>query len=45
MPKKKTNAGRAIATAKNTNLVELPDRVAIGDHEVRPEQLCKACGT
>ncbi|MBX7502172.1 hypothetical protein K3181_12035 [Qipengyuania sp. YG27] len=39
MPKKKTNAGRAIATAKNTNLVELPERIAIGDHEVRPEQL------
>ncbi|WP_370190922.1 hypothetical protein [Qipengyuania sp.] len=39
MPKKKANAGHAIATAKNTNLVELPERIAIGDHEVRPEQL------
>lgn len=39
MPKKKTTAGRAIALAKNTNLAELPERIAIGDHEVRPEQL------
>lgn len=39
MPKKKTNAGRAISTARNTKLVELPERIAIGDHEVRPEQL------
>ncbi|MCD1590233.1 hypothetical protein K7H13_05595 [Qipengyuania citrea] len=39
MPKKKTTAGRAIAPAGNTNLAHLPERVAIGDHEVRPEQL------
>lgn len=39
MPKKKTTASRAVATAKNTNLARLPERIAIGDHEVRPEQL------
>ncbi|WJY17782.1 hypothetical protein QQS45_09030 [Alteriqipengyuania flavescens] len=39
MPKKKSNGGRAVATAKNTNLARLPERIAIGDHEVRPEQL------
>ncbi|WP_422358191.1 hypothetical protein [Qipengyuania flava] len=39
MPKKKTAAGRAIAPAGNTNLTHLPERIAIGDHEVRPEQI------
>ncbi|MDQ0565938.1 hypothetical protein GRI55_00805 [Erythrobacter citreus] len=39
MPKKNSNAGRAVATAKNTNLARLPKRIAIGDHEVRPQQL------
>ena len=30
MPKKKATAGRAVATAKNTNLARLPERIAIG---------------
>lgn len=39
MPKKKSTTGRAVATAKNTNLAKLPERITIGEYEVRPEQL------
>ena len=39
MPKKKSTIGRDVASARNTNLAKLPERVAIGEHEVRPEQL------
>lgn len=36
--KKKTNADRAVMGAKDAKLVRLPDRMAIAEHEVRPEQ-------
>ncbi|EDL48181.1 hypothetical protein [Erythrobacter sp. SD-21] len=39
MPKKKSSTGRTVATAKNINLAKLPERITIGEHEVRPEQL------
>ena len=39
MPRKKSTASRAVASARNTNLAKLPERVAIGEHEVRPEQM------
>ncbi|WP_147366972.1 hypothetical protein [Aurantiacibacter zhengii] len=39
MPRKKNTTSRAVASARNTNLAKLPERVAIGAHEVRPEQL------
>lgn len=39
MPSKKSNTGRAVVPAKNTNLAHLPERITIGDREVRPEQL------
>ena len=38
MPKKKKTSSRALAPAKNTNLAKLPERFAIGNTEVRPEQ-------
>lgn len=39
MPRKTSTTGRAVVPARNTNLAQLPERIAIGDHEVRPEQL------
>lgn len=39
MPRKKSTNGRAVASAKSTNLERLPARITIGDREVRPEQL------
>ena len=38
MPKKKKTTGRALAQVRNTNLAKLPERFAIADTEVRPEQ-------
>ena len=38
MPKKKPTSSRALAPARNTNLTRLPERFAIADSEVRPEQ-------
>ena len=39
MPKKKSTSSRALAPVKNTNLARLPDRIAIANTEIRPEQL------
>lgn len=38
MPKKKKTSSRALAPARNTNLAKLPERFAIANTEVRPEQ-------
>ncbi|SFP07779.1 hypothetical protein [Qipengyuania nanhaisediminis] len=38
MPKKKKPSSRALAQARTTNLAKLPERFAIGNTEVRPEQ-------
>ena len=38
MPNKKKTSSRALAQARNTNLAKLPERFAIGNTEVRPQQ-------
>lgn len=38
MPRKKQSNRRAVTAARNTNLAQLPERFAIGDTEIRPEQ-------